>query len=73
MFTDVSNTYVPISGERAASGHQGVWSTGGRKRQAPPPKRGRMGEHGLSPETLAAKRPGIVYVSPHAVTHHHGA
>ena len=29
-----------------------------------------MGEHGLSPETVAAKRPGIVYVSAHGVTHH---
>ena len=29
-----------------------------------------MGEHGLSPETVAAKRPGIVYVSAHGVSHH---
>ena len=29
-----------------------------------------MGEHGLSPETVAAKRPGIIYVSAHGVTHH---
>ena len=29
-----------------------------------------MGEHGLSPETVAAIRPGIVYVSAHGVTHH---
>ncbi len=29
-----------------------------------------MGEHGLSPETVAAKRPGIIYVSAHGVSHH---
>lgn len=29
-----------------------------------------MGEHGLSPQTIAAKRPGIIYVSAHGVTHH---
>ena len=29
-----------------------------------------MGDHGLSPETVAAKRPGIIYVSAHGVTHH---
>ncbi|MGA2369372.1 MAG: CoA transferase [Candidatus Korobacteraceae bacterium] len=29
-----------------------------------------MGENGLSPETVAAIRPGIVYVSAHGITHH---
>ena len=29
-----------------------------------------MGEHGISPETVAAIRPGIVYVSAHGITHH---
>lgn len=29
-----------------------------------------MGEHGLSPQTVAARRPGIIYVSAHGVTHH---
>jgi crotonobetainyl-CoA:carnitine CoA-transferase CaiB-like acyl-CoA transferase len=29
-----------------------------------------MEDHGLSPETVAAKRPGIVYVSARGVTHH---
>ena len=29
-----------------------------------------MGEHGLSPETVAAKRPGIIYVSAKGITHH---
>jgi crotonobetainyl-CoA:carnitine CoA-transferase CaiB-like acyl-CoA transferase len=29
-----------------------------------------MGEHGLSPETVAAKRPGIIYVSARGISHH---
>jgi crotonobetainyl-CoA:carnitine CoA-transferase CaiB-like acyl-CoA transferase len=29
-----------------------------------------MGEHGLSPETAAAKRPGIIYVSARGISHH---
>lgn len=29
-----------------------------------------MGENGLSPETVASLRPGIIYVSAHGITHH---
>ena len=29
-----------------------------------------MGEHGLSPQTVAAIRPGIIYVSAKGITHH---
>ncbi len=29
-----------------------------------------MGENGLSPQTLAAKRPGLIYVSAKGITHH---